>query len=221
LIQVNLLPGAVKKAPRKGGGGGSRASFLPKFGKLPKADRWVAFIVAAWVLGVGGTAWMFWSTKSAKDELTLSLEQATRDSAHYATEIAATQHLQARRDSIAQKLVIIQDIDSKRYMWSHILDEVSRAVPDYTWLTGMSQLKLDSAKALPFIHIEGKTGTTLALTKFMQDLEASPFISNVTLASTEQIIEDNKPVYEFRLDAKYEEPPAGVIETVPLFKAQE
>jgi hypothetical protein len=34
-------------------------------------------------------------------------------------------------------------------------------------------------------------------------------------------MEDNKPIYEFRLDAKYEEPPPGVIQTVPLFKPEE
>lgn len=218
MIQVNLLPGATRKAARSKG---ARASFLPKIGPLPKMDRWVLFIAAAWLIGPGVTGWMFWSTKTEKDELNLSIEQATRDSAHYATLIAATQHLQARRDSIAQKLVIIQDIDSKRYVWSHILDEVGRALPEYTWLTSVTQTKIDTTKALPLFHIEGKTGTTLALTKFMQDLEASPFISNVTLASTEQVLEENKSIYEFRLDAKYEEPPAGVIETVPLFKPEQ
>jgi Tfp pilus assembly protein PilN len=216
LIQVNLLPGATRKAARKGG---SRASFMPKFGNMPKLDRWVAAIAAAWVIGISLAAWMYFTTSSAKQELTLSLDQAVRDSAHYATVIQATERLRQRRDTIAQKLEIIQDIDSKRYIWPHIMDEVSRALPEYTWLTGLYQTKSDSLA--PLIRIEGQTGTTFALTKFMTDLEASPFLSGVHLSSTEQVLEQGKAIYNFMLEARYEEPPPGVIQTVPLFKAED
>jgi Tfp pilus assembly protein PilN len=215
LIQVNLLPGATRKAARAG----ARPSFLPKLGTMPKLDRWIAFIVAAWIIGPGLVGWMYLSTKSQKDELTLSLDQAVRDSAHYATVIQATERLRERRDTIAQKLDIIQSIDAQRYIWSHIMDEVSRALPEYTWLTGLYQTKSDST--FPTIRIEGRTGTTLALTKFMTDLEASPFLAGVHMSSTEQVLEEGKPVYSFLLEAKYQEPPPGVIQTVPLFKAED
>jgi Tfp pilus assembly protein PilN len=196
---------------------------MPKFGKLPTMDRLTAFVVIAWIVGPVLTGWMFWNTKTQKDELTLSLEQATRDSVHYATVISASARLQSRRDTIAQKLKIIQDIDARRYVWPHILDEVSRALPEYTWIVGVTEVlaQSDSASRFPGIRIDGRTGTTLALTKFMTDLESSPFISGVNLKNTEQLLEAGKAVYSFQLEARYEEPPAGIVETVPLFKPEE
>jgi Tfp pilus assembly protein PilN len=38
-----------------------------------------------------------------------------------------------------RQLQIIRTIDENRYNWAHILDEVSRALPAYTWLTVMEQ----------------------------------------------------------------------------------
>ena len=57
--------------------------------------------------------------------------------------IARTELLTARRDSIAQRVAIIQEIDQDRYSWPHLLDEVARALPDYTWLTELTQVGTD------------------------------------------------------------------------------
>jgi len=97
------------------------------------------------------------------------------------------------------------------------MDEVSRALPPYTWLVGISTLPADSTEKTPHFKIEGRTGNNFALTKYLQDLEASPFIRNVKLATTELVRENDKLVYSFQLEATYEEPPPDVIETVPLF----
>ena len=37
------------------------------------------------------------------------------------------------------QIEIIQAIDNNRYVWPHVLDEVSRSLPSYTWLTSMQQ----------------------------------------------------------------------------------
>jgi Tfp pilus assembly protein PilN len=52
---------------------------------------------------------------------------------------------------------VIAEIDSTRYAWAHVLDEVSRSMPPYTWLTGVHQTSAppapdgtaDSAAAKP------------------------------------------------------------------------
>jgi Tfp pilus assembly protein PilN len=98
------------------------------------------------------------------------------------------------------------------------MDEVSRSLPPYTWLIDVATLEsVDSAQVGPRFRIEGRTGNNFALTKYLQDLEASPFIRNVRLASTELVRENEKLVYSFLLEASYEEPPPDVIQTVPLF----
>ena len=106
-------------------------------------------------------------------------------------------------------------------MWPHLLDEVARALPDYTWLTGIVQIGAARVH-MPDFRIRGRSGNNFALTRFMENLEASPFIREVQLVTTEQVIEQEdgmdgvRTVHDFTLEASYELPPPELIETVPL-----
>lgn len=213
MIEVNLLPGATRRTKRREK---SSAAALPSLALPGKVDRWTALIALAWIVGPGVAGWLFWSTSIQREELTLKIEEAVQDSARYATLIARQDQLRARRDTVAEKLSIIQEIDAGRYIWPHLLDEVSRALPDYTWLTAVNGTAGEGAH--PAFEITGRTGNTFALTRFMNDLEASPFIRDVKLTRTELVRDkDDRVVHEFVLTARYEEPPADVITTVPLF----
>ena len=192
---------------------------LPSFKGMPKVDRMTGFTVAAWVIAPLLLAWMFFGTRSRNAELEAAIETAVEDSTRYAQVIAANSSLTARRDSISQKLKIIQDIDAARFIWPHLLDEISRALPEYTWLTAIAQTE---GGARPSFQITGQTGNNMALTRFMTELEASPFVNGVRLASTNLLpnSQTNQLVYEFILEASFEEPPADAIETVPLFGSE-
>lgn len=212
MIEVNLHPGASRRPSRRSIG---LSVSLPRLGGLVR-DPWLAFVIAAWIVGPGLVLWMFLGTRSRSAELTAAIEQAVQDSARYARLISAQEALQARRDTIAQKLVIIQEIDAGRFVWAHILDEISRALPEHTWLREINALQSDGP--FPRFQIIGRTGNAFALTRFMQDLEASPFVRSVRFVSSELVRESNdRVVHEFFFEAEYEEPPADVIQTVPLF----
>lgn len=71
------------------------------------------------------------------------------------------------------------------------------------------------ASAMTF-RIVGQTVDVQALTQFMKNLEASPFIRNVQLTRSDLVTADNKEVTEFQLEAQTEVPPASVLRTVPL-----
>jgi type IV pilus assembly protein PilN len=219
MIEINLLPGSPKRAKRKA------KLAIPAFNKpspgLPTFDRLGTFLIAAWVMGPVLVGWLYLGSGARIDQLAADIQGAQADSARYAEIRVANDILRARQDTIAQKLQIIQEIDASRFVWSHILDEVSRSLPEYTWLRTVTYVSADAPLNTPTFRIEGRTGNTFALTQFMQNLEASPFVRGVTLVTTDQIVEDNKSVYSFMLDAKFEEPPPEVIQTVPLFGTQE
>ncbi|MBX6362827.1 MAG: PilN domain-containing protein [Gemmatimonadetes bacterium] len=218
MIEVNLLPGATKRPSRR-----TRSLALPRPGRLPEFDRRLAFVIGAWALALLLGGWMQYSASSRKAELELRIDAEAQDSAHYATIIKANARLTARRDTIARKLELIQQIDAGRYVWAHILDEISRALPPYTWLTNIYYVEPDTtaAQPTPTFRIEGRTGSNLSLTQLMRDLEASPFIRNVTLVGTEGVTEAGKFVHSFILEAQYEVPPPDAIETVSLFKPED
>lgn len=217
MIQVNLIPGRKKK--KRSARRGSGPSFsLPSLGGL-SGDRWVAGASLVAVLAVAGGIYLAMGLKSQEEETALAIEAAVQDSARYAEIIEEVQSLLARRDSIIQRVDIIQGIDEGRYVWPHVLDEVARALPDYTWLTGIVQ-----SGPPPELQasVTGQAGNNFAVAEFMTRLTESPFIRSVDLVSSSQAVAEagtgaQQLVYDFALEVHFQAPPMDVVETVPLF----
>jgi Tfp pilus assembly protein PilN len=218
VIEVHLRPGTKKGSAR------SRrlALSLPRFGgggKVPR-DPWALAAAAAVLLLVSASGWFLLQTAGVAEELEIRIEAQVRDSIRFEDIIRRSGVLQARRDSIAQRVSIIQEIDGSRYVWSHVMDEVARALPDYTWLTRLTQVTGGGSDVL--FRVEGRSGTYFGLTNFMENLEASPFIRGVELLTSEQISVAlgggvNQLVYRFVLEASTREPPPELVDRVPLF----
>lgn len=222
MIEVNLLPGG-KKRSSKGRGISLKGLSLPSFGKgggggfsMP-GDPYQLGAAAAGVITLVTVGWLFLGVRSDGEELQVAVDAAVQDSVRFADLIQRTNQLTARRDSIGQRVAIIQEIDQGRYVWPHILDEVARALPDYTWLYEILQAQEDPLQ----IRINGRAGSNFAITNFMRNLEASPFLRGVTIERTEQAPSEQNPteiVYVFELVVTFEPPPLEQLETVPLFE---
>ncbi|MCG6956658.1 MAG: PilN domain-containing protein [Gemmatimonadetes bacterium] len=218
MIEVNLLPGGKKRSGKSRGFSLSSLS-LPRLGGGGErsTDSYLIGAVGAGILSIAIMAWLFFGVRSDREEAQVSLEAQVQDSIRFADLLKRTNELTARRDSIAQRVGIIQEIDADRFVWAHVLDEVSRALPDYTWLLQITQTSSDPLQ----IRIRGRAGNMYAITTFMTNLEASPFLRNVTVESIEQMQgeEDQRDVVqEFSLLMSYESPPLDQLETVPLFE---
>jgi Tfp pilus assembly protein PilN len=220
VININLLPGAAQRSKRRL----PRLSDLRPKGEglgLPSVDRWLLFVITAWIAGPLLTAWLFFGVKNRIAELEVAVEGARLDSIRYAEMRAANEILMARRDSIAQKLNVIHEIDGGRYAWVHVLDEIARALPPYTWLINVVARPVDNSLSMPKFVLEGRTGNTFGLTEFMQELEASPFLRSITLITTDQVREGEVMIYSFVLEGEFQPPPPDLIETVPIFPRRE
>ncbi len=216
MIEINLLPGSVKRTKRKVGVGLSGGA-LSRI-KLPKLDRILAASIVMTILGVAMIAYMQIGGSAKLSAVRLEEEALVRDTARMSALILQNAALNAKQDTIVRKLSVIQELDGGRYDWAHILDEISRAVPDYTWLTSITPGASADPTKIAF-KIEGRMGNAFALPRFIQELEASPFIANVALRGSDPLIENNKPVYSFSIEANYEEPPVDMVRTEPLFAA--
>jgi Tfp pilus assembly protein PilN len=167
-------------------------------------------LAGAWV------AWLFLSLGPRQEEAQVALDEALQDSTRYSALIERTNLLLSRRDSIVQRVSIIQAIDQGRYVWPHILDEVARAVPDYTWVTQLQQIE---GGRQPRVRIVGQAGNILALTVFMDQLEASPFLRAVRIIGSSLSQVESQLVYTFELEVSFEQPPRDFLETVPLIRS--
>ncbi len=213
MIEVNLKPGDAKKRRRR------RSFSVPSVAGLPGGDRWVVgagVLVAVAILGIG---WLFMSVAGQAEELEVAIEAQEADSARLAEVIQRAERLQARGDSIARRVDVIQQIDGSRYVWPHIMDEVAQALPDFTWLTRIQQVSGGDRVAF---RVDGRAGTYFALTSFMEAVEASPFIRGTRLIASDQVSVTlgggaQRMVYDFTLEAEYQEPPPEWVDTEPLF----
>ncbi len=205
-------------------------------------DKFLVAAIVSVVVGAGGVGGLYVTQAATESKLTVRHDQALRDSTHYTLFLKDRYHSEATRDSLLRQVNVIKSLDEDRFIWAHVLDEVSRALPQYTWLSGLaftgpaagtanivaspkdSSKKKGTQKRLDTeiqrdpvsVRIVGRTVDIQALTRFMKDLEASPFLGNVQLDKSEFAIEQGKEVTQFQITLGYTRPDSTMIRRVPL-----
>lgn len=213
MIEINLLTTGDKRRSQAAPAARRAARGGPAFA----ADPAMAGLGVAAALVILGTAFAWWRIESRKTEVNAQIEQAVADSTRYATTIQLMESLRARQDTIRQRIEVIRGVDENRYVWPHLLDEISRAVPQHTWLTSVSSTEgAEGDSIAPEFTVEGNAGSTQALTRLMKNLESSPFVRGVTLVTSAQAVEGGRAFQRFTLEASYERPDSSVIRTVPV-----
>src|SRR5712692_8564292 len=135
MLDINLLPGKKRAAP----GAGFKLR-LPDFGALLASVKnpWLIAALGAWVVFLGSAAAVFIWQASNLAVLNSRLESVQADKKRFDVVIAQKRQSEKIRDSLIAEINIIRGIDSDRYTWPHILDQVTKALPPYTWMNGVS-----------------------------------------------------------------------------------
>ncbi len=137
-IQVNLLPGGKKKGKSAAGSSLNVGAALSGLSDKVK-DPWLLGSASAVVLAVAVVGVLFTSQQASAGEIASRLDKAVRDSTRLTTVLDARRKVTAERDSVHRQVQIIRTIDDNRYVWAHLLDEISQALPAFTWLTSVEQ----------------------------------------------------------------------------------
>ena len=107
-----------------------------------------------------------------------------------------------QKELLERKINLITELKKKQAVPVHILDQVSRNLPDFMWLDSMTA----SANA---INIAGKATTYNAVSNLYDNLRASGQFSDVVLGKTAEISEG----VSFSLTCRYA--PPGATEPAP------
>jgi Tfp pilus assembly protein PilN len=241
MITVNLRPDLKRKRARK-----SFAINLDGVRGLGSKikDPLLLVAVMSWVGVVAWLAFVFVGTTRELSALTPQLEQSRSENKRFKAFLAEKRHQETVRDSLVAQIGTIRMVDGDRYVWPHLMDEVTRALPPYTWLVDLGPAgavahpgspapapapaapaakpaaKADSLgpAAPPPVQFElnGRTVDIQAYTRFLRQLEASPWITDVTPVSAQTVIEKDRPVTAFTIRATYRQADSAYIKTVPL-----
>jgi Tfp pilus assembly protein PilN len=235
MIEINLLPGKKKAAK----GAGFQLA-MPDFKGLiaQVKDPWLIGAIAAWVIVGGGGALLFITERARLAAAEARLESVRTEKRRYDIVIAQKRQAEKVRDSLLYEINVIRTIDGDRYVWPHVLDQMTKALPPYTWITrvgtvgggivpGSGQaggpppvvVGDSTAGSVVRVNIEGRTVDIQAYTTFLRQLAASPWLTEVTPASSETKIEADRPVTAFNVTVRYRIADSVYIRTVPLVQS--
>ncbi|MEO7823171.1 MAG: PilN domain-containing protein [Gemmatimonadaceae bacterium] len=141
MIEINLLPGGGNKRRRTSGTG--TAAFNPRawFADIGEkiTDKFLLGGVGAAALSIAVIAVLFVSQATRASSLEEAEMKAVKDSTQFSAVLNAKSKAESARDSLYKQIAIIKSIDDTRYLWSHLMYEISNALPQYTWLKEITQ----------------------------------------------------------------------------------
>ncbi|TFH66770.1 MAG: hypothetical protein E4G90_01830 [Gemmatimonadales bacterium] len=205
MINVNLRPGAKR--------GVARPAFRFNFDAVRGLgsrfkDPLKALVILSWVAAIGFLGFTWYRSASQLRRLEPELEAARSEHQRYQDFLESKRREEATRDSVLGQIRTIRGVDGERFIWPHILDEVSLALPDYTWLIDLSTvpppISIDSTAAADVtVQITGRTVDVQGYTRFMRQLEAPPWLENVVTVSATTVVEQGRAVTAFILQASF------------------
>jgi type IV pilus assembly protein PilN len=152
MIRINLL--AVERSTTKRTTS-TRAAITP----AQKVTIGAGLILGATVLGVG--MW-FWSLRSESARIA----RAETQTQQLRSVLAQVQKFETRKAQLQQRVTLIEQLRKGQQGPVHLIDEVSKSVPDRLWLITMAQ-QGDA------FTMEGQTTSLTSLSDFVSNLEAS------------------------------------------------
>ena len=237
MITVNLRPGKRRKRAGVSFDFKGMLSGFRDLGTKVK-DPLLLGAVGGWVLVLGFLSFVYLNNVRQLYSLEPRLEQARAENKRFKTFLADKRRQEKIRDSLLAQITVIRNVDGDRYVWPHVLDEVTKALPAYTWLVDLGSAApvanaapTPAAPATPgaaidsaavdtqpdlVVNLTGRTIDIQAYTRFLRQLEASPWLHNVTPVMAQTVVEKERPVTAFSIRATYHRADSAYIRTAPF-----
>jgi Tfp pilus assembly protein PilN len=230
MIEINLLPGHKRKKRAAAG------FAMPDFGALiaKVKDPLLLGAVGAWVVVLGVMAFIYTAETRKLAAAERDVAKVEADASRFQALINQKRREEKLRDSLVAELDAIRTIDADRYVWPHILEEIAKALPDYTWLEsvavqaagpagaagGSAAAESDStARRQVRVIIDGRTGDMGGYTRFLRQLSDSPWLGNVVAGPTKTVVEKDKPVLTFTVTITFRQADSAFIRTAPILES--
>ena len=193
MIKINLVSSGseaavTKRATPEISLGGHRADII-------------LLTVLAIGLAVTGIRW--YMLHSTVVELTGIKAERTAERNELQKYIDKVEELEAKRAELKAKIDTIRQLKENQKGPVRILDEVSRAMPDLVWLTGLNL-------AGTHVTLNGMALDENAFANYVDNLNASPFFGEPTVVTLQRSRDD---AFTFRLECDFTYSPAEIAST--------
>ncbi|HXG88404.1 MAG TPA: PilN domain-containing protein [Vicinamibacterales bacterium] len=173
MIRINLVAGERRAAKPAG------RSF--QIGQKITVAGSLILLLTLLLLG-----WRYWVTDQHEKQLAADIEAARREESRLAEVLRQVTEFEAQRSQLQQRVTLIDELRKGQTAPVHMVDQISRSLPEMTWLTKLTQEGYN-------ITIEGRCLSLTALSDFVGNLETTRYFSRpVEIVETEVMPGANK-----------------------------
>ena len=187
MIRINLL--ATERRSAKAATGFQAGQKMMVIGSL---------ILVLTAVGVG---WRFWALGQQKSEVARQIEISKREEARLQEILKQVEEFQNRRKMLEARVALIDELRKGQTAPVHMIDQVSRALPDMTWLTSIQQSSYT-------LTLQGRCLTLTSLSDFIGNLESSRyFMRPVEIVETTTVASRGKEgpeLIQFRIRGTFQ-----------------
>jgi type IV pilus assembly protein PilN len=198
MIRINLL--TVERARAKK----ARGALIPAAHRVTIG---ASLILIVTILGIG---WWFLSLRQRSAQLDVDIAKAEAETQQLRTVLAQVQKFEARKAQLTQRVTLIEQLRRGQTAPVHVLDEISRSLPERLWLTELKQAGGD-------FTISGYAASLPALSDFVANLEATKWFLKPVEILDSQVQTDPKTgdLVKFSVKAAQTDPAAPRTSTAP------
>ena len=171
MIRINLL--AVEKERSK------RRLALTSAFKVPATQQKITIMCAAILIVAGlGVGWWYWSLLKQAERLEQDIVTAQKEKSRLGTLTQQVQNFEASRVQLQQRVGLIEELRKGQSGPVHLLDEISRSLPDMVWLSEIKQQGAD-------LTITGRCTSQTALADFADNLQLGGYFKPVEIVESQ------------------------------------
>jgi type IV pilus assembly protein PilN len=190
MIRINLLAAEREKSKKK-------AVTLGTTGQ--KLTIGCSLILILAVLFVG---WRYWVLSRDSSAIDAQIAAAQQETVRLHSVIQQVQQFEQRKAQLQQRVVLIEQLRKGQTGPVHMLDQISRALPQMLWLTQLKQAGGD-------VIIDGRCTTLTGLSEFVSNLEASGYFKrSIEIVDTKTEMAGTPPseIIRFEIKAAFQQP---------------
>lgn len=161
MIRINLLTTERKTA---------KAGAAKSFSAGGPGQKMMVLGSLILVIVVAALGWRYWALGQAAAKLDADIENAKREESRLQEILRQVKEFEARKALLQARLDLIDQLRQGQNAPVHMVDQVSRALPDMTWLTNMQQSPDGYT-----LTMQGRCLTLTSLSDFIGNLEGSRY----------------------------------------------
>lgn len=166
--------------------------------KRRKEKRFVALSIVVGVIVVFGLGFLYTSKKAELNGLKKSIAMIDQEISKYKEVETQLNIVKEEKAEIIKRLnAIKQLIETDRQLWSHLLDEMSKSLPEGVWLKSMND------KGEDHLEISACALDNFAVAHYMVNLMKNAYFDEVELQGLNKTSIGEYDLREFNLTLRY------------------